>query len=239
MMPPRLLTLVLAFALVVPVAAAQAQPQSAPASESAEHVLEVRGGRMYLDGRPLPRQNLPNDLDLDGIEMTYTFAGPVTPVLEIDGVVYVLEEEHLKLLAETERADAQVYFMPTAPPTPPSPQRAEGAMSEASEGEYLRQLSERDQGLYDRIQREHDLENETLQIAARVRSTSSPAERARLTQRLREKLDASFELKQAIRAEEIEQAEAQLNELRRLLRERAARKDQIIERRIEELTGGQ
>jgi hypothetical protein len=236
MMPPRLLALAVALALTAPVAAAQAQP---PSAAPAEHVLEIREGRMYLDGRALPPSNLPDDLDLAGIEMTYTFVGPVSPVLEIDGIVYVLEGEHFKLLSETDRAGVQPYFFPEAPPAPPAPEAADAALSTASEGEYLRQLSERDQGLYDRIQREQDLENETLRLAARIRSTPSPQERAQLTQRLRERLGDSFELKQQIRAAEIAQAEAQLEELRRLLRERAARKDQIIERRIEELTGGQ
>ncbi|HLT45918.1 MAG TPA: hypothetical protein VK002_01705 [Rubricoccaceae bacterium] len=230
-MPPRSLTLLLALLLTAPLAAAQAQPATAAAAE--QHVLEIRDGRMLLDGRVLPPQNLPEGLDLRGIEMTYNFAGPVSPVLEIDGVVYVLEGEHFKRLSETDRANDRVFFIPDAP-------QAEQAAADmqASEEAYLQQLSERDHALYGQIQREVDLERETLQLAARIRSASDPAERERLMRRLHEKLDEAFELKQAIRAEEIEQAEAQIEELRRLLRERASRKDSIIERRVEELTGG-
>jgi hypothetical protein len=233
MMTPRPLAFALLLALATPLAAAQGQPSP---DAAAEHVLEIRGGRMYLDGRRLPPANLPEGLDLSGIEMTYTFTGPVSPVLELDGVVYVLEGEHFKLLSETDRRGVQPLFFPEMPQAAPA---ADAALTEASEQEYLRQVEERDRALYDRIQQEHALENETLRLAARIRSTTDPAERDRLLRSLREKLEASFELKQAIRAEEIAQAEAQIEELRRLLRERGARKDQIIERRIEELTGGQ
>ena len=232
MMSLRLLALLLVFA-VAPRVAAQAQPAAAEAAE--QHVLEIRDGRMHLDGRALPPENLPDGLDLRGIEMTYSFVGPVSPVLEIDGVVYVLEGEHFKRLSETERAGVQPYFFPET-------SQAQGAArASGSDGEeaYLQQLSERDQALYARIQREVELERETLQLAGRVRNTSDPAERERLVQRLREKLTEAFELKESIRAEEIDQAEEQLEELRRLLRGRAARKDSIIERRMEELIGEQ
>jgi hypothetical protein len=234
MMPPRPFTLVLLLALAAPLTA-QAQPATAPAD--AGHVLVIRNGRIYLDGRRLPPQNLPPDLDLAGLpETTVNFTGPVKPVLEIDGVVYVLDGEHLKLLSETDSADAPVLFMPDA--TLPSAE-TEAPLMEAAEELYLGQVEARDRALYDRIQLEHDLEVETLRLAERIRATDDPAERARLLRSLREKLEASFDLKQDIRAEEIAQAEAQIEELRRLLRERGARKDQIIERRIEELTGGQ
>ena len=235
MPPPRLLALALLFALAAPLAAAQAQPAAAGASQE-QHVLVIRDGRMLLDGRALPPENLPDGLDLGGIDMTYNFAGPVSPVLEIDGVVYVLEGEHFKRLSDTERAGVQPYFFPDVPA---SDAEGQDAPAQASEEAYLRQLSERDRALYNRIQREVDLENETLRLAAGIRSTSNPAERARLVGRLRDKLDEAFELKQQIRAEEIAQAEAQIDELRRLLHERAARKDSIIERRMQELVGGQ
>jgi len=246
MMPFRPFVLLAVLAFGAPVAVAQAQP--APA-DLEEHELVIRDGRMFLDGRALPRQNLPPGLDLTGLpEYTVNFLGPVIPVLEIDGVVYMLEGEHLKVLAETDRADSQVYFMPEALPTPDATAAAadgfrvaygeEGARErEAGEEAYLRQLSSRDRSLYNQIQREQALENETLRLAGQIRSTPDGAERERLIRTLREKLDASFELKQEIRAGEIAQAEAQIEELRRLLRERAARKVQIIELRMDELIG--
>lgn len=243
MMPPfRPLALAAALALSVPVASAQAQPAA-----EAGHELVIRDGRMFLDGRALPTENLPAGLDLDGLpETTVSFAGPVTPVLEIDGVVYVLEGEHLRMLSETTRAADRVHFLPVAPPAPEAagPERSasafsEAELSEAGEEAYLRQLSARDHSLYEQIEREHAIENETLGLADQIRRTPEGAERERLVRRLREKLDESFEMKQEIRASEIAQAEAQLGGLRRLLRERGDRKEQIIERRMLELMGAE
>lgn len=217
-------------------AAAQSQP--AADADTQEHVLEIRDGRMFLDGRALPAGNLPEGLDLAGIPgYTINFVGPVVPVLEIDGVVYVLDGEHFKRLSETERADDRVFFIPSESALPAEP--ADAPLMEAGEEAYLRQLSTRDRSLYEQIEREQALEHETLRLAARIRAAQDAAERARLVQALRAQLDASFELKQAIRGGEIAQAEAQIEELRRLLHERAERKDQIIERRIQELVGSQ
>jgi hypothetical protein len=241
-MPPRALSLAAALtALASPVGgvAAQAQPAAAAAPAAVEHVLEIRDGRMFLDGHPLPPRNLPDGLDLDGLpETTVNFVGPVRPVLEIDGVVYVLDGEQFKLLSETDRAESRVFFIPTEPGSPePAARAADAPLMEASEEAYLRQVAARDHALYEQIEQEHAIENETLRLAARIRSTADPAERARLMQSLRQKLEASFELKQEIRAGEIAQAEDQLEELRRLLSDRASRKDQIIDRRMQELVG--
>src|SRR5690606_35528987 len=72
MMSLRLLALAVLLAPVAaPPAVAQAQPAAAEAAE--QHVLEIRDGRMHLDGRALPPENLPEGLDLRGIEMTYSF----------------------------------------------------------------------------------------------------------------------------------------------------------------------
>src|SRR5690606_19554138 len=159
---------------------------------------------------------------------------------EIDGVVYVLQDERLRVLAETDIADSPVYFLgePGAEAAAAPAPMSEPQMARMSEAAYLQQLSSRDRTLYEQIRAEQALERETLRLADQVRRTADAVERARLEARLRAKLDESFELKQRIRADEIEQAEAQIGELRRLLDERAARKFQIIERRVRELLGG-
>lgn len=255
----RSLLLAMLLAWVSPM---QAQPDSSGADQDSVvpvRVLEILSGKVLLDGEALPDSNLPEDLDLAGIEMTYQFSGPVTPVLEIDGVVYVLTQEsegpRLQLLADTERRGAQVYFMgqpeaeaaaparealasPPAPSAPPSLPSEDDFVEAASQEAYMRQLSSRDRPLYEQIRREQSLELETLRLADRVRRSNDPIARGRLVHELRLKLEASFDLKQRIRADEIEQAEAQIAELRRLLNERAARKDQIIERRLRELVEG-
>ena len=254
MSPMPMLSRVLVVCLVAASSvAAYAQRPPTPASPASDavvpvRVLEIQEGQVLLDGEALPDSHVPDGLDLEGLEMTYQFSGPVTPVLEIDGVVYVLmqapEGARLQLLSETERRDAQVYFM-GQPDTnamarsamaAPEPMPEEDLI-EAGQEAYLQQLSSRDRSLYEQIQREQSLERETLRLADQVRRNADPVARGRMINELRLKLEASFDFKQRIRANEITQAEEQIAELRRLLNEREARKEQIIERRLRELIG--
>ena len=110
-------------------------------------------------------------------------------------------------------------------------------LEQAVELAYLRQLSIRDHTLFNQIQREQSMELETFRLAGEYRRANGTADQGRIEDELRDKLDESFELKQQIRTDEIAQAESQIIELRGLLDERSARKDQIIERRLRELIG--
>lgn len=244
-MPFRYLTLALLVAFAAPTVLAQnPAPQSDRAdADTGSHELTILEGKVYLDGRPLPPENLPDGLDLTGIPpYSYSFTWPLKPVLEIDGVVYVLQDEQLRILAETDLADSQVYFLGEPDleraAAPPPPEMSEPQLARMSEAAYLQQLSSRDRSLYDQIRTEQALERETLRLALQIKRSTNEDERSRLEGALRRMLDESFELKQGIRADEIEQAEAQIIELRRLLGERQARKAQIIERRVRELIGG-
>lgn len=243
MSAPRTLWL----AALLPALPAQAQPATPPAATEAApdeaaqpHLLEIRDGRLHLDGRTLPPDATPPGLDLGGLTMEYRFSGPVTPVLEIDGEVYVLQGERLVRHAASSRAAEPVYFLDSAA----SPEREAAAapmpepqLRRASEAAYLQQLSAGDRALFEQIRREEALERESLELAEEIRRTNDPAARARLTERLRADLDEAFELKQAIRTAEVERAETQIEELRRMLHDRGARKQQVIEHRMRELVG--
>ena len=255
MSPMSMLSRVLFVCLVAASSVAvHAQRPPTPAASESEavapvRVLEIHEGQVLLDGEALPPARVPQGLNLEGLDMTYHFSGPVTPVLEIDGVVYVLmqapEGARLQLLSDTERRDAEVYFMgqpdanamarsAVAVPEP----MPEEDLIEAGQEAYLHDLASRDRSLYDQIRREQSLERETLRLADQVRRSADPIARGRMVNELRLKLEASFDLKQYIRANEISQAEEQIAELRRLLNEREARKEQIIERRLRELVDG-
>ncbi len=232
----------------------QAQEREGPASDAAEEVvrtriLEIHGGDVKLDGQTLPSGHLPRGLSLQGLDVTYHFSGPVTPVLEIDGEVYVLEGDRLIRMDDAAPNRANVYFLGqpemNAPASPirsasaeiPRSQVFDDADEEEEEDAYLRQLSSRARPLYDQIQDEQSLELETYRLAGEYRRAGNAEDRSRIEEALRDMLNESFELKQQIRADEIEQAESQIDELRRLVDERSSRKEQIIERRLRELTG--
>jgi len=248
------LVTVLSFLSFLSTSVLQAQEQERPASDADNEevhvrVLEIHDGDLMLDGRVLPTGNLPGGLRLDGIEMTYHFSGPVTPVLEIDGEVYVLDGERLIRMDDAAPNRANVYFLGqpemnarSVPVTTvgaamaPSPAPGD-ELEQAGEQAYLRQLSFRDRTLFNQIQREQSVELETFRLAGEYRRANDPADQSRIEDELRDKLGESFELKQQIRADEIAQAESQINELRGLLDERSARKEQIVERRLRELIG--
>ena len=107
-------TFVFLSALGAPVL--QAQEREVAASNAADEevqvrVLEIQDGDVKLDGRTLPAGHVPSGLSLDGIDMTYHFSGPVTPVLEIDGEVYVLDGDRLIRMDDAAPNRANVYFL--------------------------------------------------------------------------------------------------------------------------------
>ncbi|HLA64414.1 MAG TPA: hypothetical protein VK610_08285 [Rhodothermales bacterium] len=112
---------------------------SAPESDTgAARTLEIRAGALWLDGRRLPASSVPAGLDLNGLAMAVQFSGPVTPVVEIDGVAYMLEGERLVRFDQSSRAGDQVYFLgepqqvfPDAPPPAAESASGFGAVSPA------------------------------------------------------------------------------------------------------------
>ena len=78
----RRLALLLALAGSAP-SAALAQNAELAAAPLEAHLLEIRDGALHLDGRRLP-DAAPEGVDLSGLAMAMEFAGPVTPVVEIE-----------------------------------------------------------------------------------------------------------------------------------------------------------
>ncbi len=102
---------------------------------------------------------------------------------------------------------------------------------------YLYDVQKHDHGLFEQLLREQDMEQESLQLAARIRAMDDTAARHRLVEELRHKLDRSFELKQMNRRSEIEQLQARLIELQNRLNEREQMRERIIQLRMKELLG--
>jgi hypothetical protein len=198
---------------------------------------------------------VPEEIDLGGLQMSVEYSGPVTPVVEVEGVAYVLQNEQLVRFSDSDRAGSQVYFLGEATPAPAeardaepeatlaggvapaTPRREDARLRRAGEAAYLEDLSATDRALYDQIRREAELDAEAERLAAEVRATLDPAERAAGVERLRAVLAEAFDLKQAIREAEIERAEEQVDEVRRMHGARGARRTMIVEHRLRELIG--
>ncbi len=207
-----------------------ADAQMSPASRSTEatvgvHRLDIRDGRVYHDGTPLPAGAIPADLDIDGVSMSFEYSGPVAPAIGLNGQLYTLEGNRLVPLDEAEMDRQAFGFAKPEPLGQSAAQQAEQA--------YLQELSERDRALYERLLREREMEGEALRLAQQIRQNPDAAS---LRAQLREKLDAMFELKQENRREEIRQVEDVLEALRQQLRKREALREQVIQHRMRELT---
>ncbi len=224
--------LVMAAALAAPTPLAQVPEGVARNAEV--HRLEIRDGRLHHDGRPLPAEAIPAELDVEGLTLTFEYSGPVMPALTLNGRVYALEGDRLMPMDEAATA-RQAQAVAVVPPTrlgaDPAASRQQAAQA------YLDDLSERDRALYERIVRESDLEVAALRLASRIRTSTDEAERAELRAELRRRLDAIFELKQENRREEVAQVEAMLHAMLEQLREREAMREAIVRERMRELTG--
>lgn len=233
--------IVRAFVAAALVAAALAGPARAqtPASASTpataeEHFFEIVDGQVRLDGRTLGGA-VPDGLDLSGFEIQMAYSGPVTPVVEIDGVAYVLEDDRLVLFETSSRAGRNVYIlgeMDRDPAAMPSER-----VAEVSREAYLRELAERDRDLYEQMEAEHALESEVLRIAATVRGLPGGPERERLRAHLHGHLSALFSHAQRVRHAELDRAQVEIEAVRRQLVEREREREAMIEGRLRRLCG--
>jgi hypothetical protein len=115
----RFCVLVSAAFAFAPLGAVHAQdPKADAAADEVVHTLEIHAGGLWLDGQPLPPTAVPDGLSLAGLEMAVQFSGPVTPVVEVDRIAYVFENQRLVRFEESSRAGDQVYFLGEPQPAP-------------------------------------------------------------------------------------------------------------------------
>ncbi len=224
--------------LALPLAAVAQQPVStAPRTAADGHLLEIRDGNVYLDRVALPGA-APAGLDLTGLTMSLDYSGPITPVVEVDGQAYVLERGRLVRFEESTRAGERVYALSAAMPDAASVgEMDDDRLALVSQEAYFRELAERDRALYGRMQHEQDLETRVDALAEQVRRTAAGAEHTRLRGELRDRLHELFALKQSLRREEVDRAQAELDAVRSQLDTRDAQHEAIVERRLHGLCG--
>ncbi len=199
------------------------------------HTFEIVDGQVHLDGRLVP-DALPTGMDLGGQSIgPMEFSGPIVPVLEIDGQVYVLEGERLVPLAESARVDRGLYVM--SEPEAMVAEMPRERMMPIVEAAYLRDVAAQNGDLYERMRREMTMEREVERRVVRIRTTEPGPARRGLVADLRGLLSDLLALKHEIRAQEIEIATEQLDSARRALVERQSHHEEIVDRRLRELIG--
>ena len=80
------------------------------------------------------------------------------------------------------------------------------------------------------------LEKETMDISIQYRQTTDSNQKEKIREELRQKIETLFDLREKNRQEHIRRIEADLTHLKKSVQERQAHRDEIIERRLQELT---
>ncbi len=270
--------------------------------------LRIVDGEVYIDERKVPKDELPDELQAEGLTAHYTFSGDIRPVVQLGSQVFVLDGERLRVATPGERErddffqgpprirnqvapDVHVEFREHAealsPPGPPhavgfdrkaellrrQAAKLEGLQRELQRGfgaqqireverlahetsrhaaeaakmasdlprieleTYLEDMRSRNEGLFDRLVSERHLEHETMEMARRIRSMEEGRERRGEIEALRAELDEIFELKQENRRHEVAQLQHRLEELEQKVAERERMRNDIVERRLQELLG--
>ena len=208
-----------------------AVPVRAQAEDAAVHVFQLIDGAVYLDGQHLA-DAVPDDLDLEGMSLApLEYSGPLKPVIDVDGEPWVFEDGRMVRMNQSRSAGQGVYLLHSVMTASEPPLPVEEA--------YMRDVAQRNRGLYQRMQREADMERDVMGLASRVRVMQRGDERDRLRGRLRDLLSDLLSLKHEVRAGEIEEAEARIEAARDALAERHGRHDEIVDARLRELVGNE
>lgn len=208
------------------------------------HTLTIQNGEVRVDGRLQQPDEIPPSLDIDGVTVQLSFTGADAASFQLGGRVYAIMNGRILESPTSDEAESRTTVVFRGTPAPPSARAA--AEADAAYGEsvgsanammqhYVMEVQREDVALYNRLVKEIDLENQTLEHAQHIRSMpAGPARDAEIAE-LRKLLEQIFELKQENRKMEVEQLEKQLSELQRRFEEREELKKQIIEQRLREL----
>jgi len=209
------------------------------ASAQQTRTLNIQDGTVYVDGRPLSEDQLPDSLNLQGVQANYRFVGVQRPVIELKGRLFVVQDG-LRPITEEEvrrqrasvvlgsgelqaRASSSRGRMEAAPPP------------EASHRQYLDAVQRSSRELYERLQRERQMEQDAQTLARTIRLLPEGAERRAQIDTLRTMLEDIFAVKQENRRREIERLQRQIRDLQNNLQRRAQMRDRMIDRHLRQL----
>lgn len=224
-----------------------------PASSIAQRTqtLLIRDGEVYINGQIVEAEDLPSSLETQGVEARFSFSGDVAPVFTLNGMMYQLLEGRLIEVGDEAAEDGvAVYFRGgsqdqaaamrsgASVPGPVVSSSPLAQMQQLQTQRYLSEVQAQNAELYDRLVREWQMENETYRLAESIQRLPRGAQRAAQIDLLRKRLDEIFALKQQNREREIEALEAQIEELQERLEMREQHREEIVEKRLQELIEG-
>jgi hypothetical protein len=200
--------------------------------------LTIRDGTIFVDGQQLSRNQMPSDLDLQGITAQYQFVGIQRPVIELNGRLFAINDGLTPVSEEEVNGQTSSVILQEISA------RSEAAGSQASrEGQdpqrqYLNDVQKANRQLYERLVRERTMEQQAQNLAHMIRMLPDDSgERGAKVDSLRALLNTIFELKQENRRREIERLQRQIQEVQRSLQKRREMRERMIEHRLDQLLG--
>lgn len=84
----------------------------ARAQTQGTYTLRIQDGKVWLNEQPVPAEDLPTSLHTQNVSASFSFVGDATPMVELGGVLYVLESRRLREVADLREQDGRfnVYF---------------------------------------------------------------------------------------------------------------------------------
>jgi flagellar biosynthesis GTPase FlhF len=198
--------------------------------------LEIRDGTVFVDGQPLPSEQVPSGLDLEGVQAQYRFVGIARPVVEIQGRLFAVEEGLTPVSPEDVRAEQASVVLQNRNGARSAAAATEGSADAGTE-QYLNDVQRASRQLYERLLRERRMEERARELAQMVRLLPEGGKRQMRLDSLRSMLNDIFALKQENRRREIEHLQRKIQELQRSIQKRAGMREVMIDRRLQQLVG--
>ena len=197
--------------------------------------LTIRDGTIYVDDQRLSSDQVPSDLDLEGVTAQYQFVGIQRPVIELEGRLFAIDDG-LDPVSEDEVNGQKSSVILQEISARPSRSQAEATVS--PQRQYLSDMQKANRQLYERLVRERTMEKEAQDLARVIRMLPEDSDDRRTkVDSLRGLLNEIFDLKQENRRREIERLQRQIQEVQRSLQERRQMRDRMINRRLNQLLG--
>jgi hypothetical protein len=224
------------WSVLVPVASAQQT-----------RTLTIRDGTVYVDGRQLTSDQVPGDLDLEGMTAQYRFVGIQRPVLELDGRLYAVDDGLTPVSEEEVNAEKSSVILQEIEARPAAVRDQAGGQASAAaarslrqaraaQQQYLSEVQKANRELYERLVRERTMESQAQDLARIIRMLPAGSDERRAKEdSLRVLLNNIFELKQENRRREIERLQREIQKLQRSLQKRKQMREAMIDHRLNQL----
>lgn len=205
------------------------------ASAQQTRTLDIQDGTVYVNDRPLPDDQLPDGLNLKGVDAHYRFLGIQNPVIEINDRLFAIENGLTPVTEEEVREERASVILRDGTIRTPSPQGAPARSDAAAHQQYLDDVQRSSRELYERLMRERRMEKNAERLARTIRLLPGGQERRARIDTLRVLLGEIFELKQKNRRREVKRLQQKIRELEKRIRKRKRMRDLMIDRRLRKL----